>query len=159
MSQVTGTIQKRKGYLTIGGIGAFFAAGYLGLSAQLPLGQMRQPGAALVPLMAGLLLFAGSVAAIWEGWKMERAEQVQFPVGADLARLLAVIALLIGYFVTLPWLGQLVSSTLFCVLLMRTLSGLPWARIILYSVLITGTLYVAFIYLLKVPMPRGVLFV
>jgi putative tricarboxylic transport membrane protein len=156
---VTTAVQKRKGYLAIGGIGAFFAAGYLGLSAQLPLGKMRQPGAALFPLMAGLLLMAGSLAAIWEGWKMERAEQVEFPVGADLARLLAVVALLLGYFIALPWLGQLLSSTLFCVLLMRTLSSLSWPRLILYSVVMSGTLYVAFIYVLKVPMPRGAFFV
>jgi putative tricarboxylic transport membrane protein len=156
---VTQAVQKRKGYLAVGGIGAFFAAGYLGLSAQLPLGEMRQPGAALFPLMAGLLLLAGSLAAIWEGWKMERAEQVEFPVGADLARLLAVVALLLGYFIALPWLGQLLSSTLFCVLLMRTLSSLSWQRLILYSVVMSGTLYVAFIYVLKVPMPRGAFFV
>jgi putative tricarboxylic transport membrane protein len=156
---VTGAVRKRKGYLAIGGIGLFFAAGYLGMSLQLPFGQMQQPGAALFPLMAGSLLLAGSLAALWEGWKTEGTEKVEFPVGADLARLLTVIGLLLGYLVSLPWLGQLVSSTLFCVLLMRTLSGLPWPRIMLYSVLITGPLYLAFIYLLKVPMPRGALFV
>jgi len=156
---VTAAVQKRKGYLAIGGLGTFFAAGYLGLSFQLPLGQMRQPGAALFPLMAGVLLLAGSLAAIREGWKMDRTDAAQFPVGADLARLLAVVALLLGYFVLLPWLGQLASSTLFCVLLMRTLSSLSWPRLILYSVIMTGTLYVAFIYVLKVPMPRGPFFV
>ena len=150
--------QKRKGYLAIGGIGVFIAAGYLGMSLNLPVGQLTQPGAAVFPLMIGALLLFASLATVWEGWKTEPAEQVEFPTGADLGRLLSVVGLLLGYFVMLPWLGQLVSSTLFCVLLMRTLSGLPWLRVIIYSAVISGVLYFVFISVLKVPMPRGVLF-
>jgi putative tricarboxylic transport membrane protein len=155
----TSSLQKRKGYLVIGGIGLFFAAGYLGLSFQLPFGQLEQPGAAVFPLIAGVLLLLGSLATMWEGWKMEKAEQVDFPAGADLKRLLSLIGLLLGYFLALPWLGQLIGSMLFCVLLMRVLSGLAWPRIVLYSAVMTGALYAVFIYLLKVPMPRGALFV
>ena len=73
-------------------------------------------------------------------------------------RLLSLIGLLLGYLILLPWVGQLISSTLFCAALMRVLSDLAWPRIAVYSVIITGTLYAAFIYLLKVPLPRGVLF-
>lgn len=155
----TSSLQKRKGYLVIGGIGLFFAAGYLGMSFQLPFGQLEQPGAAVFPLIAGVLLLLGSLATMWEGWKMEQAEQVDFPAGADLKRLLSLIGLLLGYFLALPWLGQLVCSMLFCVLLMRVLSSLAWSRIVLYSTVMTGALYAVFIYLLKVPMPRGALFV
>lgn len=152
------SFQKRKGYLAIGGIGAFLAAGYLGMSLQLPFGQLEQPGAAVFPLIAGALLLLGSLATLWEGWKMEKAEQVDVPAGADLARLLGLIGLLLGYFVLLPWLGQLISSMLFCAVLMRMLSALAWPRIVLYSAMITGMLYAVFIYLLKVPLPHGVLF-
>jgi putative tricarboxylic transport membrane protein len=155
----TSSLQKRKGYLIIGGVGLFFAAGYLGMSFQLPFGQREQPGAAVFPLIAGVLLLLGSLATMWEGWKMEQVDQVDFPAGADLKRLLSLIGLLLGYFVALPWLGQLICSMLFCALLMRVLSDrLAWPRIVLYSAGITGALYAVFIYLLKVPMPRGALF-
>ncbi|MFH0882820.1 MAG: tripartite tricarboxylate transporter TctB family protein, partial [bacterium] len=63
-----------------------------------------------------------------------------------------------GYILLLPWLGQLICSILFCILLLRVLSTLSWLRIVLYSLAISLTLYVAFIVLLKVPMPRGALF-
>ncbi|HEY9281013.1 MAG TPA: tripartite tricarboxylate transporter TctB family protein [Eoetvoesiella sp.] len=150
--------QKRKGYLALGGIGAFFAAGYLGLSLQLPAGQLDQPGAAVFPVIAGILLLLASLAAMWEGWKMEHTEKTTFPKGADLIRLLSLIALLLGYFLILPWLGQLISSTLFCIALMRVLSTLSWPRIAAYSLIMAGALYAVFIYLLKVPMPYGALF-
>lgn len=152
-------VQKRKGYLVIGGIGVVFAAAYLGMSLQLPLGQMQEPGAAVFPLIAGVLLLLGAVATLWEGWKMQGAEQVEFPAGADLKRLLCLVGLLLAYFIALPWLGQLIGSMLFCVLLMRVLSNLAWPRIVVYSAVMTAALYGVFIHLLKVPMPRGVLFV
>ena len=60
-----------------------------------------------------------------------------------------------GYFLTLPWLGQIISSTLFCLLLMRILSNLSWFRIAVNSLVMSLALYVVFVSILKVPMPRG----
>lgn len=153
------SVQKRKGYLVLGGIGAFVAAGYLGMALQLPFGDMTQPGAAVFPVMCGALLLLGSVATIWEGWRMAPQEQVLMPVGADMKRLLSLVALLLVYFVALPWIGQLLASGLFCFALMRVLSPLPASRVAVYSAVISGTLYALFVYLLKVPMPRGDLFI
>ena len=147
--------QKRKGYLAIGGIGVFIAAGYLGMSLNLPVGQLTQPGAAVFPLMIGALLLFASLATVWEGWKTEPAEQVEFPTGADLGRLLSVVGLLLGYFVMLPWLGQLVSSTIFCILLMRGLSGLSWLRVVVYSFVIWGALYAVFVSCSRCRCPAG----
>ncbi|PVE22201.1 hypothetical protein DC522_22615 [Microvirga sp. KLBC 81] len=155
---MSASLQKRKGYLTIGGIGTFLATGYLGMALQLPLGQLEQPGAAVFPLIAGALFLLGSLATLWEGWMMDPAERIAVPAGMNLVRLLSLVGLLLGYFIVLPWAGQLISSAVFCALLMRVLSNLPWPRIAVYSVMITGALYVVFIYLLKVPLPRGMLF-
>jgi hypothetical protein len=68
-----------------------------------------------------------------------------------------MIGLLAAYYFALPWLGQMVSSTLFCVLLMRVLSTISWPRIVAYSLAVSIALYLVFVHLLKVPMPRGVL--
>ena len=68
---------------------------------------------------------------------MDRDEQVDLPAGADLRRLLSLIGLLLGYFLALPWLGQIISSMLFCALLMRVLSDLGWTRIVAYSLVIS----------------------
>ena len=149
--------QKRKGYFMIGGAGLLGSALYLGLSFQFPFGEMDQPGAAVFPIMVGTLLVVASLAVLWEGWRMDRAEEVGVPAGADAGRLLILIGLLFGYLLALPWLGQLLSSLLFACLFMRMLSPVSWARSIFYGAVMAGLLYFAFVVLLKVQMPRGVL--
>ena len=149
------SLQKRNAYLVIGGGGLLLAAGYLGMAFQLPLGRLDQPGAAVFPIIVGATLIVASLATMWEGWKIDRAERAEFPAGADRKRLLGLLGLLLSYFLVLPWVGQFIGSTLFCILLMRLLSDLGWARIVAYSLALAIALHVAFVILLKVPMPRS----
>jgi putative tricarboxylic transport membrane protein len=149
--------QKRKAYLMLGSGGLLFTVCYIALAVRLPFGEIAQPGAAIFPLAVGILLMLGSAATLWEGWNLDAAEQVGLPAGAGRKRLLSMIGLLAAYYFGLPWLGQMVSSTLFCVLLMRVLSPISWPRIIAYSLALSSALYLVFVHLLKVPMPRGVL--
>jgi len=151
----TTAFQKRTGYLVMGGCGLFAAAVYLGFSFRLPFGQMDQPGAAIFPVVVAVILMFASLATMWEGWRLGRDERVDVPAGADLRRLLSLIGLLLGYVLTLPWLGQIISSMLFCALLIRTLTDLGWTRIVAYSLVISISLYALFVMLLKVPMPHG----
>ncbi|MBI4292352.1 MAG: tripartite tricarboxylate transporter TctB family protein [Betaproteobacteria bacterium] len=151
----TTSLQKRNAYLVIGASGLLLAAGYLGMSFQLPFGQLDQPGAAVFPIIVGATLIVASLMTLWEGWQMDRAEQVEFPAGTDRKRLFGLLALLLAYFLALPWVGQFIGSTLFCILLMRVLSDLGWARIVAYSLALAIALHVAFVILLKVPMPRS----
>ena len=88
---------------------------------------------------------------------MDKAERIDFPADADRNRLLSLVGLMFGYFLAIPWLGQTISCTLFCILLMRVLSDLSWQRIVVYSLAMSIALYVVFVFLLKVPMPRGIL--
>jgi putative tricarboxylic transport membrane protein len=157
MAMETISVRKRRGYLVTGGVGACLALGYLWMSFGLPFGQIDQPGAAVFPVIVGITLLLSSAAAIWEGFKIDARETVVFPAGANRIRLLALVGLLLGYFLLLPWLGHVLSSILFCMLLMRTLSTLGWPRIVAYSLAITASLYVVFVMLLKLPLPRGLL--
>lgn len=151
------TLPKSKAYLWIGAAGVLVAVGYLGASLELPFGRLDQPGAGTFPIVAGVILLVASLITIWEGWQLNPALRIELPHGADLKRLVSLVALLFGFFIALPLLGQLISSTIFCILLMRVISGVSWPRIMIYSVLMCGALYGVFVFLLKVPMPRGVL--
>jgi putative tricarboxylic transport membrane protein len=153
----TTSFRKRKGYLAMGSGGVFIAAVYLGISFRLPFGQMDQPGAAVFPVAVGAILLLASLTTLWEGLRMDRGEQVSLPAGEDLRRMVSLIGSLLGYFLALPWLGQIISSTLFGILLMRVLSDLGWPRIVAYSLTISIVLYAVFVMLLKVPMPPGIL--
>jgi len=150
-------IQKRKGYLAVGAGGLVLSAAYLGASARLPVGELARPGAAVFPLLVGFLLVIGSLSTLWEGLRTSTAEQVELPAGRDRLRLLVLLAALFVYIVALPFLGQLIASALFLILLMRVLSDVGWPRVIVYSLIISATLYFVFVHLLSVPMPRGIL--
>ena len=149
--------QKRTGYCVIGGLGVALSAGYLAMSLRLPFGQLARPGAAVFPILAGIILLLASLAVLWEGRKLDKAETIDLPAGADFWRLLSMIGLLIAYFLVLPHSGQIIGSLLFCIILIRLLSALTWPRIVAYALVMSLTLYVVFVHLLKVPMPRGIL--
>ncbi|MFN7193097.1 MAG: tripartite tricarboxylate transporter TctB family protein [Rhodospirillales bacterium] len=150
-------LQKRKAYLALGAGGVAMSAGYLGMSVQLPFGELARPGASLFPIAVGVILAFASLSTVWEGWRMPAAEQVEFPARQDARRLLVLLGALFVYIVALPWLGQIIASSLFLIMLMRVLSDVGWPRVIAYSLAISGTLYAVFVRLLNVPMPRGLL--
>lgn len=151
-------ISKSQGYIGAGLFGVMLSAGYLHITLALPMGEMDQPGAGVFPLLVAAVFFCASVSAIWEGWRHRKASTpLDFPEGADRQRLFKLIGLLAIYFLSMPWLGFSLSSLLFCTLLIRLLSTLTWARSALYALLMLGAIYFIFIFLLKVPMPGGVL--
>jgi putative tricarboxylic transport membrane protein len=147
---------RSKGYIVVGAIGICLSVLYLALSFQMPMGRVRQPGAGVFPVISGFLLLLGSVSALWEGMKQRNSEKVELPAGSDLLRLLAVLGGVLGYLILLPVLGQLISSTLFCFVLIRALSSLSIWRVVLYAVLMSGAAYVLFVRILMLPMPVGI---
>jgi hypothetical protein len=140
----------------VGAIGICLSVLYLALSFQMPMGRVRQPGAGVFPVISGFLLLLGSVSALWEGMKQRKSEKVELPAGSDLLRLLAVLGGVLGYLILLPVLGQLISSTLFCFVLIRALSSLSIWRVMLYAVLMAGAAYLSFVRILMLPMPGGI---
>ena len=153
----TSRLQKRKAYFVVGGLVVVASVFYLSLSFQLPFGQRDQPGAAVFPVAAGLILMLAGFVTLYEAWQMDPAIHITLPVGKDLGRLLGLAGLLLAYVVVLPWLGQIVSSALFSIFLMRLLSNYAWPRVILYSLLMAAMLDAVFVFMLKVPMPSGIL--
>ena len=149
---------KSQGYMGAGIFGLVLSAGYLHMTLDLPMGEMDQPGAGVFPLLVAAVLFFASVSAAWEGWRSRQTTvALDFPEGVDRTRLLKFIGLLAVYFLAIPWLSFSLSSVIFCTLLIRLLSELNWVRASLYAVLMTAAIYLIFIFLLKVPMPGGVL--
>jgi len=147
---------RSKGYIVVGAIGICLSVLYLALSFQMPMGRVRQPGAGVFPVISGFLLLLGSASALWEGMKQRKSEKVELPAGSDLLRLLAVLGGVLGYLILLPVLGQLISSTLFCFVLIRALSSLSIWRVMLYAVLMAGAAYLLFVRILMLPMPAGI---
>ena len=147
---------RSKGYIVVGAIGICLSVLYLALSFQMPMGRIRQPGAGVFPVISGFLLLLGSVSALWEGLKTRKSESVELPAGSDLRRLLVLVGGILGYLVLLPILGQLISSTIFCFVLIRVLSSLSIWRVALYALVMAGAAYLLFVRFLMLPMPAGI---
>jgi hypothetical protein len=97
------------------------------------------------------------VSALWEGLKTRKTEEsVELPAGSDLRRLLVLLGGILGYLVLLPILGQLISSTIFCFVLIRVLSSLSIWRVALYALVMAGSAYLLFVRFLMLPMPVGI---
>lgn len=151
-------VSKSHGYIGAGMLGVLLSAGYLRMTLDLPMGEMDQPGAGVFPLLVAGILFCASASAIWEGWRSRRTStRLDLPEGADRLRLFKLIGLLTLYFLAIPWLSFSFSSVLFCTLIIRLLSDLSWPRSGLYALIMSAVVYLIFIFLLKVPMPGGVL--
>ena len=146
---------RSKGYIVVGAIGICLSVLYLAVSFQMPMGRLRQPGAGVFPVISGFLLLLGSVSALWEGLKTRKSESVELPAGSDLRRLLVLVGGILGYLVLLPILGQLISSTIFCFVLIRALSSLSIGWVALYALLMAGAAYLLFVRFLMLPMPVG----
>ena len=157
MTSAGRSLGKRGAYLATGAIGVALAAGYLALARRLPMGEMDQPGAGVFPVIVGILVLLASLAVLWEGWRMPADATVEMPAGADAGRVACLLGLIVGYVVLLPWLGQLVGSFLFCLLLVRLLSGQGWVRAAIPAAAIAAAAYLVFVRLLQVQMPRGIL--
>lgn len=151
------SLYKRKAYFAVSAMGLVFSAGYLTLSFQLPFGEIDRPGAAVFPVIVGVIVLLASIATFHEAWQMEQSEQVPLPAGKDLSRILGLVGLLLGYLVALPWVGQVIASMLFFVFLMRLISSYSWKRILVSSMTMSLSIYAVFVFLLQVPMPVGIL--
>lgn len=149
------SLQKRKGYLGIGGIGIAFGAAYLLVSLELPFGTINRPGAAIFPVMVGGLVMITGAATVWEGLKMPATDRVAMPWGTDGLRVLGVFGLLAAYSIILPVVGYLLSTVVLAILLMKVLSGYRWPSVVLGGTLMAVVLYVFFVKVFKVPLPRG----
>lgn len=129
----------------------------------LSMGRWHKPGAAIFPIAVGLLLAISAISVLLErhgGAEDPMPATFSLPAGADLRRLLMVMAAFALYFLAMPLLGNMIASALFLLATMWLLSDDPGKsvlRLSLYAVAMAVSFEVFFVRLLKVQMPAGVL--
>lgn len=148
----------RRGRLIAGLIGLLVSLGY-GQQAwtTLPMGKPSQPGAAVFPIMVAALMAASSLMILGEEMRSGEAEEeaLKLPSGADLRRLLGVLAGLVGYVVVASLLGHLLGSILLSLALVHLIKPGSWLRTVVAGLAIALSAYVLFVVLLAVPLPTG----
>jgi len=156
-SQISGV---RRGRLIAGLAGLLLSLGY-GLQAwiTLPMGTMSQPGAAVFPVMVAVLMAVSSLVILFEDMRSPDSEEgpLGLPSGAGLHRLLIFIASLVGYVVIAYLGGHLIASVLLSVVLVHLIKPGSWIRTLVIGLAISLSAYGVFVWILGVPMPKGVL--
>jgi putative tricarboxylic transport membrane protein len=150
----------RRGRLIAGLVGLLLSLGY-GQQAwtTLPMGKIRQPGAAVFPLIVAALMAVSSLMILFEEMRSLDSEKAPLglPSGASLHRLLGVVASLVGYGVMAYLVGHLIGSVLLSLALVHLINPGSWVRTVVIGLAISLSTYGMFVSMLGVPLPRGVL--
>ncbi len=151
--------------LTAGVVLLLVAGGYLALTLRYPLGAMADPGPGVFPLAVGLLLLALAVTQVVEARvavrHRDRAAEAGAAPGGESpstpSRLpLAMVAALVVYLLTMPWLGFYPASVLLVIFSCRIMGTCGWGRPVLLAAGVLLVCGLVFSFWLKMPLPSGV---
>lgn len=123
-------------------------------------GRWHKPGAATFPIAVGALLAISAISVLLERHGADKTMPAAFslPSGADLRRLLLLLAAFAIYFLVMPVIGNMIASALFLLASMWLLSddaGRSILRLSIYAIVIAVSFELFFVRLLKVQMPAG----
>ena len=122
----------------------------------LKVGTLPQPGPGMYPLFVGLLMFLAGLLGAFEVRSKEAQVQVDWPKGAALWRMAAVVGGCITYVIIMPQLGHLIAAGLVSLVALRAMAEFRWSTSIAIAAGIALSSYLLFSIVLKVPFPREI---
>jgi len=140
-------------------IGAFF---FMAMGLAFALGSMKYgslrsgiPNAGFFPLLGGIILIVLSLMLLIPVLKNKEYQRNEnfFPQKDSWKRLLIVTAILFFYGVVLEHVGFLMTTFVFMIAILRFIESPGWMTILFTSFATTGTCYLIFKVLLKIPLP------
>ena len=127
-------------------------------SLRLTLGTFRSPGPGFLPFAMGAILASLSFVYHLQSRRIPSSKKETEPFWKDRGRgikmLLTVLALL-GYAITMEYLGFLISTFLFLAFLLRFIEPQRWSTVILGALLTSGASFLIFELFLKCQLPRS----
>ncbi len=138
----------------------WLAAGLLlfGWSATYPLGSFSQPGTGFLPFGLGILLIIFSVSLLVRTLKSKRARGEQGSVFPPRwLSLAATVILMVAAVFLFEKLGYLIVFFALALLLPMLAGQITWRRSFVFAILSTAGVYTIFVWLLKQPLPAGLI--
>lgn len=144
--------------LVSAGVAAAVALAYTLLSLQYRWGTLAQPGSGFFPFWVGVLFIVAAAGVAWEALSERPAETIEWPRGVELARVVAIAAIAIGYAVLLVLVGHAIAGASAAFAVMMVMGIRRWWLAAALAVAVgVGSAYL-FTDLLGVPLPAGVVF-
>ena len=126
-------------------------------SLRLHVGTFRAPGAGLFPLVTGVVLGVFSILILLEA-RRKAEEAISFWVpGADKKAIFLSFLFILIYALFLERIGFLAATFIFFFLISRFVSKHRWATAVFFAVVTSVATYSVFKYLLRSPLPQGIL--
>lgn len=142
--------------LGIAAISVVLSILYTFAAFKLKVGTLSQPGPGMYPLFVGLLMFLAGLLGALEVRSKEAQAQVDWPKGAALWRMAAVMGGCITYVIIMPQLGHLIAAGLVSLVALRAMAEFRWSTSIAIAAGIALSSYLLFSIVLKVPFPREI---
>ncbi len=127
-------------------------------SATYPLGNLAQPGTGFLPLGLGILLLIFSVVLLIKALRLAPAKPEKSHAASTrrTAIILTVILVLVSVFF-FEKVGYLLTFFALAFLLPLLAGQITWKRSLLFAILSLAGIYAVFVWLLKQPLPTGLL--
>jgi hypothetical protein len=137
--------------------GAFFVAAGLAviaLSGDLPTGQLSMPGAGFLPGIVAVLIIVLGASLFLRAHESPAFASIAWDDGPHAGKVILITAAAVALYVKL---GFIVTMVLMMATLMIVIERKDIARVLAYSLAIAGGTYVVFVYVLRSPLPTGIL--
>jgi hypothetical protein len=153
----------RKAEVIFGVAAILLAALFFVLSGSFPDSRSREVGMAFYPRVVSTIIFLLSLTVIYEAIKKKRPEPAdQKPLFAmkdgGFFRALIMIGMTLVYLLVLSYLGFLIITPIFLIILMMVYKASSMWKIVLISGVTTLVVYVTFQLFLKIPLPTGIFY-
>lgn len=133
---------------------ALFALGVIWESRALPLGTLREPGPAYMPIFLALILFVSSVLTAAFGGASKPLRAVSWN---EWPHATAILSACLFAALALERLGYRLTILLACLFLLKVLERKGWVLTTVFAFAMAFGSFYLFHTILRVPLPRGAL--
>jgi hypothetical protein len=126
---------RRLGRLVLGLASTAVAIGYLVSASDMPQGTLASPGPGMFPVGVGCVWGLASVVVVLEAvLSKQNAGGLDLPRGFELRQAVVFMGTLVGFIAVLPFLGFVISASLYATVSLRLLGSYSWIRAGVYGV-------------------------
>jgi len=129
-------------------------------SLRLSLGNFQNPGPGFFPFIAGSVLGILAAVVFFQARRAasstQEAKRPLWTNQGGMKKIVLMTLSLLAYTVGMEYLGFVISTFIFLVLILRIIERQRWGLVILESVLASGLSYLIFEIWLQAQLPRGI---
>jgi putative tricarboxylic transport membrane protein len=118
-----------------------------------PMGNSAVAGDHTLPLLLGVVMVVLGLLLIFMPNKADF--EVKFPEKTTLLKMIAVFAVMCGYWAVMTYLGYLLTTWLALIFLYRIMGPYPWKKSVLFAAVTVAVVYVVFVVWFNTMLPEG----